>query len=99
MKIRLFLAALCLFLAPLCFTSSSSQFSAYASGYVIAYDGTLTDEPCECGPANCGGGDCGSSLRSDPNDSQATASNAPSGSGSESLIILAALMLWIRLRA
>ena len=97
MKIRLFLAALCLFLAPLCFTSSS-QFSAYASGYVIAF-GELTDEPCECSEPNCGGGDCGSSLRTDPNDTQATTSNAPSGSGSEILFAIAAVMLWLRFRA
>lgn len=94
MKIRLFLAALCIFLLPLCFADSNgnaSQFSAYASGYMVG-----SGDSCECeGPEaneNC---ICGESLRTDPNDNQATASNL----GSESLLILAALMLWIRLRA
>jgi len=89
-KTRLFLAALCLFLFPLSF-AHSSQFSAYASGYVVAF-GELTDEPCECGTPNCGGGDCDATR----------ASSQPPGKdsalGSESLIILAALMLWLRLR-
>jgi hypothetical protein len=92
MKTRLFLAALCIFLLPLCFAPSSSQFSAYASGYVIAF-GELTDEPCECGTPNCGGGDCDATH----------ATSQPPGKdtslGSESLIILAALMLWLRFRA
>jgi len=91
MKIRLFLAALCLFLAPLCF-ASSSQFSAYASGYVIAFGELI---PCECeGPD--ARSDCicdGGSNAVNPE------SNTSSSLGSESLIILAALMLWLRFRA
>ena len=92
MKVRLFLAALCLFLLPLCFTSSS-RFSAYASGYVIAYDGTLTDQTCECSDPHCGGGDCGATR------STSQPPGKDSSLGSESLIILAALLLWLRFRA
>lgn len=95
MKTKLFLAALCLFLAPLCFTSSSSQFSAYASGYVVLYDQLI---PCECDPDLHGyHPDCicdgGGSTAVHPE------SNATSSLGSESMIILAALMLWLRIRA
>jgi hypothetical protein len=97
MKTRLFLAALCLFLVPLCFTSSSSQFSAYASGYMVTAGGELI--PCECDEPGCTGGDCGSSLRTDPNDNQATTSNAPIDSSSEVLLLIAAAMLTWRLRA
>lgn len=96
MKTTLFLAALCIFLLPLCFTSSSrdssSQFSVYAcSGYSIA-----TGRCCECDEEGCV---CGDSLRIDPNDNQATASNAPIDSGSEILFAIAAAMLIWRLRA
>jgi hypothetical protein len=92
MKIRLFLAALCLFLLPLCFAGTSSQFSAYASGYVVAYGELI---PCECDPAlegyhpDCV---CGESLTNPK-------SNTSSSLGPESLLILGALMLWLRLRA
>ena len=93
MKIRLFLAALCLLLLPLCFAPSSSQFSAYASGYVIAFDGELI--PCECDP-NLEG------YRPDCVCDATRANSQPpekgSSLGSESLIILAALMLWWRIR-
>jgi hypothetical protein len=99
MKTRLFLAALCIFLLPLCFgqsNSASSQFSAYASGYLIATG--LEPIPCECDPALegyhpdciCDGGD---STAVNPE------STAASDLGSESLLILAALMLWLRLKA
>ena len=90
MKTKLFLAAVCLFLFPLPFTSSnqaSSQFSAYAcSGYSQASgrccecDGTVPDCVCDSRPT-----------------SQPPGKN--SSLGSESLIILAALMLWLRIRA
>ena len=97
MKTRLFLATLCLLLLPMFFTSST-QFSAYANGYVIAFGELI---PCECeGPE--ARSDCicdGNSLRTDPNDNQATASNAPGGSGSEILFAIAAVMLWLRIRA
>jgi hypothetical protein len=95
MKIRLFLAALFLFLLPLCFTSSnqaSSQFSVYAcSGYSVA-----TGLCCECEEEGCV---CGDALRIDPNDNQATSSNNPINSGSEILFAIAATMLIWRLRA
>ena len=95
MKIKLFLAALCLFLAPLCFTSSnqaSSQFSAYAcSGYSVA-----TGRCCECEEEGCV---CGDTLRTDPNDTQATTSNAPTDSSSGILFAIAAAILIWRLRA
>jgi hypothetical protein len=89
MRTRLFLAALCMLLLPLCFgqsNSASSQFSAYASGYVIA-GGAL--QPCECDEPGCSGGDC------------ATASpegDTSSDLGSEGLFALAALLLWLRLK-
>ena len=94
MKVRLFLAALCIFLLPLCFAdpdSGSSQFSAHASGYVITA-GEST--PCECEQGlegyhpDCV---CGESLTNPE-------SNTASNLGSESLIILAALMLWLKFR-
>src|ERR1043165_3490933 len=97
MKTRLFLAALCLFLAPLCFTSSSSQFSAYACGYVVAFDGELI--PCECDEPGCTGGTCGGALRINPDDNAATVSRSvPTNSGSEILFAIAAALLIWRLR-
>ena len=90
MKIRLFLAALCLFLAPLCFTSSS-QFSTYASGYMVEADGSIVS--CDCQKDGCSGGDCGVTRPT----SQPPVKDA--SLGSESLIVLAALMLWLRIRA
>jgi hypothetical protein len=93
MKTRLSLAALCLFLLPLYFAPSSSQFSAYASGYVIAFGEQI---PCECDPDLEGyHPDCvceGESLINPE-------SNTSSGLGTESLLVVAALMLWVRLRA
>ena len=92
MKIRLFLAALCLFLAPLCFAPAPSQFSVYAcSGYNIA-----AGRCCECEEEGCV---CGDTLRTDPNDTQTTASNAPTDSSSGILFAIAAAMLIWRLRA
>ena len=95
MKAKLFLAALCIFLLPQFFTSSegiSSQFSVYAcSGYILP-----NGRCCECNDPECV---CGDSLRIDPNDNQATASNAPINSGSEILLAIAAAMLIWRLRA
>ena len=95
MKLRLFLAALCLFLLPMFFTSSnqsSSQFSVYAcSGYMVG-----SGECCECEEHGCV---CGDTLRTDPNDTQTTASNTPIDSSSEILLLIAAAMLIWRLRA
>jgi hypothetical protein len=105
MKTRLFLAALCIFLLPLCFgqsNSTSPQFSAYASGYMIV-TGRNGDEliPCECWQTGCGGGDCGgATLRINPDDNTATSSRSvPTNSGSEILFTLTAIILWLRLRA
>jgi hypothetical protein len=95
MKIRLFLPALCLLLLPMFVTpsnSTSSQFSAYAGGYLMSWSGELI--PCECDEPGCSGGDCPTTS--------STAETSPSESsdlGSESLLILAALILWLRLRA
>ena len=92
MKIKLFLAALCLFLAPLCFTSSP-QFSAYAGGWLIWTDKLI---PCECDEPGCSGGDCDATITE-----SATASSPSTSSnlGAESLLALAALMLWLRIKA
>lgn len=88
-KTRLILAALCLFLLPVSFATSrqsSSQFSAYAcSGYNIA-----TGRCCECEEADCVCGDTRPISQPPKKDYSL---------GSEGLIILAALMLWLRLRA
>ena len=96
MKIRLFLAALCLFLLPLFFEHSSNnspfQFSASASGWVISGGRQAS---CECDPnleeyhPDCV---CGESITNPE-------SNTSSGLGTESLLVLAALMLWLRLKA
>jgi hypothetical protein len=91
MRTRLFLAALCMLLLPLCFgqsNSTSPQFSVYASGYYVR-SGTDELVPCECDEPGCSGGDC------------ATASpegDTSSDLGSEGLFALAALLLWLRLK-
>ena len=98
MKTRLFLAALCIFLLPLCFADSNgnaSQFSAYAqyrSGYMIGSG--ITPVPCYCD-----GPDAHPECICDGDSSTNPESNTASDLGSESLLILAALMLWLRLRA
>ena len=86
MKTRLFLAALCLFLLPMFFAPSSSQFSVHAcSGYNVS-----TGRCCECEEEGC---QCGDSRPTSQPPGKDTSL------GSESLIILAALMLWLRIRA
>ena len=94
MKIRLFLAALCLFLLPLCFAGTSPQFSAYASGYVIAYGEII---PCECDGSvpEC---ICDGESLTNPESNTANQSGTRSA-GSEALFALVALMLWLRLKA
>lgn len=87
MKVKLFLAALCLFLLPLFFAPSSSQFSAYAcSGYLMG-----SGACCECGSSD-------SCICGDTRPASEPKKNDPS-LGSESLIVLAVLMLWLRIRA
>jgi hypothetical protein len=98
MKTKLFWAILCIFLIPVSFTTSSgnasSQFSAYASGWI-----SWTRSPCECDPALEGyHPDCVCDATLVNPESNAS-SSAPSNLGSESLLILAGLMLWLRLRA
>jgi hypothetical protein len=94
MKTKLFLAAICILLAPLFFMSSnqaSSQFSAHAcSGYNV-----VSGLCCDCPDPDCV---CGDTLRTNPNDNQATASNAPTDSSSGILFAIAAAMLIWRLR-
>jgi hypothetical protein len=89
MKIRLFLVALCLFLLPLFFIPSSSQFSAHAcSGYLVAM-GRGEFVCCSCNEEGC------------PCDATRPTSQPPkkdTSLGSESLLVLAALMLWLRIR-
>ena len=100
MKTRLFLVVLCLFLLPICFAGTSSQFSAYASGYVIAYGELI---PCECEEGPGYHEDC--VCESDTSNARATGSNAVTdsgkahgGLGAEALFALAAIMLWLRFK-
>jgi len=104
MKTRLFLVALCIFVLPVCFAHSSgasSQFSAYASGYVVTY-GELT--PCECDRGLEGyhedcvcDGDT-SNARTTGNNAVNDSDKAPGGLGAEALFALAAIMLWLRFK-
>ena len=94
MRTKLFLAALCLFLAPLFFAPSSPQFSAYAGGWLSWGDKMI---PCECSEMGCSGGTCGESLISP--ESNVTSQSGNVSVGSEALFALAALMLWLRFRA
>ena len=94
MKTRLFLAALCLFLLPLCFAGTSPQFSAHASGYFVSADGPV---PCECDGSvpEC---ICDGESLTNPESNTANQSGTESA-GSEALFALVALMLWLRLKA
>jgi len=99
MKIRLFLATLCIFMLPLFFGHSSSgaaQFSTYAAptGYWVG-----SGIACECDPdvpeCIC----TGESLTVEsPESNAANTSNAPVGLGSGALFGLAAIMLWLRFK-
>jgi hypothetical protein len=91
MKTKLFLAALCIFLLPL-FFAHSSQFSANASGYMIS-SGVIVECECEEGPGYHEDCRCDGASLTDPE------SNTASSLGSESLLVFAAVMLWLRLRA
>jgi hypothetical protein len=93
MKTKLFLAALCIFLLPLCFGHSngnSSQFSAYSSGL------NGWGRACECDP-NLPGYDPDCVCAATRPTSQLPGKD--SALGSEALLALAAIMLWLRLRA
>ena len=90
MKVRLFLATLCIFLLPMWFSPSSSdtpsQFTVSASGWIGG-----SGLPCECD---------GSVPECICPDSRPTSQppGKDSALGSESLLILAALLLWLRFR-
>lgn len=99
MKTRLFLAALCIFLLPVCFTdsnSTSSQFSAYAGHWL--HQGIPI--PCECDGSvpEC---ICGETLTIEPTEPAAPASSSrvPVDVSSEALFVIAAVMLFLRFRA
>lgn len=101
MKIKLFLATLCIFMLPLFVANSSgtsSQFSVYASGYVVAYGELI---PCECDgsvPDCVCDGDTSAARISESNTAN-DSGKAPVSLGSEALFALASLMLWLRFKS
>ncbi len=96
MKTKLFLAALCIFLLPVCFTSSnqaSSQFSTYACSGVVIHVGincTCEYEECICAP---------DAPISQKGDGAKFSQKASTGLSYEALFAITAVMLWLRLRA
>lgn len=105
-KTKLFLAALCIFMLPICFTNSSgtsSQLSASASGWVISQG--YAPIPCECEfglegyDVDCRCDADTSAARTSEDNAVNDSGKAPVGLGSEGLILLAGLLLWLRFRA
>jgi hypothetical protein len=100
---KLLLSAVCIVALPMCFSPSLGEKPGN-SAQLVAMAGHVVggNKYCDCGPSNCicGPGET-AKVTSSNTVSEATppAQNAPTDLGTEALFALAAILLWLRLRA